>query len=138
MILTLAAAVALLHVGGAISHPATDAAVVYFTIRNDGPADALVGAETALARSATIHKSSATQPANAGGMPGMSGMSAEMMLPVQRVDVPANGTVAFAPGGYHIMLEGLKAPLEAGTSFTLRLHFTNAGWIAVQVRVESY
>jgi len=53
------------------------------------------------------------------------------------VDLPSSGTVALAPGGLHMMLFGLKAPLRTGESFPLELRFEKAGKILVQVNVEA-
>ncbi|MEN9543535.1 MAG: hypothetical protein RLZZ598_368 [Pseudomonadota bacterium] len=43
------------------------------------------------------------------------------MRPVQALDLPAGKTVEFKPGGYHLMLMGLKQPLKAGDSVPLSL-----------------
>lgn len=133
MMISLAMAAALLDVRGAVSHPASGTAVVYFTIRNNGPEDQLVGVATTVARSATIHKSMAMK-----AMHDMPGMQNEMMVAVASVDVPAHGALIFSSGGYHVMLDGLRHPLKAGMRFVVRLHFVHAGWIDVPVRVESY
>ncbi len=42
------------------------------------------------------------------------------MREVERVEIPAAGRVAFQPGGYHIMLIGLKRALKPGD----RIHLT--------------
>ena len=52
------------------------------------------------------------------------------------VDVPAHGEAVLEPGGLHIMLIGLKAPLEEGKSFALTLEFDNAGEIEVVTTIE--
>jgi copper(I)-binding protein len=53
------------------------------------------------------------------------------VMRMRRVDsgikVPAGGTVTLAPGGYHIMLIGLKNPLTAGHVFDVTLEFRHAG-----------
>lgn len=59
------------------------------------------------------------------------------MRKLDGVDLPSGGTIALAPGGLHMMLFGLKAPLRAGTSFPLELRFEKAGQILVQVNVEA-
>lgn len=70
----------------------------------------LVDAATPAAESATVHEMS------------MSG-GVMRMRPIARLDVePAKG-VALTPGGYHIMLEGLKKPLRKGESVPLSLVF---------------
>lgn len=59
------------------------------------------------------------------------------MRPVDSVEIPAGGTVELKPGGLHIMLIGLKAPLKEGESFPLTLSFAKAGTISVTVPVKS-
>ena len=59
------------------------------------------------------------------------------MRPVDGIDVPAHGSVELKPGGYHIMLMGLAAPLKDGDSFPLTLGFQNAGEVKVSVAVQS-
>jgi copper(I)-binding protein len=59
------------------------------------------------------------------------------MWPLDSVEIPAGGTVALAPHGAHIMLMGLKAPLELAQTFPLTLTFEKAGSITVEVTVES-
>ena len=51
--------------------------------------------------------------------------------------VPAGGSVVLKPGGYHIMLIGLKKPLKAGETFPLTLTFEKAGNISVTVPVQA-
>jgi periplasmic copper chaperone A len=51
------------------------------------------------------------------------------------VDVPAGGTVNFAPGMRYLLLSGLKAPLREGESFLLTLRFDKAGSQTAVVRV---
>lgn len=65
------------------------------------------------------------------------GMSGEMtMRPVESVVLPAGQTVKFMPGGYHIMLLDLAAPLEVGQTFDVTLTFANAGSVVVTVEVR--
>jgi copper(I)-binding protein len=52
------------------------------------------------------------------------------------VAIPAGGAVAFGPGGYHLMLMGLKHNLEEGQSMPLKLSFAHAGDVEIQVKVE--
>ena len=51
------------------------------------------------------------------------------------LDIPAGGSVALAPGGTHVMLEGLNGPLVAGSRFDLQLTFDKSGRMAVPVSV---
>ncbi|MFZ5556115.1 MAG: copper chaperone PCu(A)C [Pseudomonadota bacterium] len=59
------------------------------------------------------------------------------MRPVPAIDVPANGTVELKPGGLHMMLIGLKAPLREGASFPLTLNFEKQGAVTVEVPVKA-
>jgi periplasmic copper chaperone A len=58
------------------------------------------------------------------------------MRRVDAVDI-AEGSTKFVPGGYHIMLLGLKQPLKAGETFKLTLTFETAGTREVDVTVRS-
>lgn len=115
-------------VSGAWVRAAPDTAqatAAYLVIANGGPAaDALLSASSPGAMEVQVHETTKDSM-------GMSGMH-----PVARVDVPAGGSVAFAPGGYHLMVMGLKAPLKAGDRLELRLVFEHAGTIAVQAEVR--
>ena len=52
------------------------------------------------------------------------------------VEIAAGQTVAFNPGGLHLMLVDLKAQLKPGQSFPLTLTFAKAGAVTVAVTVE--
>ncbi|MEW9897735.1 copper chaperone PCu(A)C [Chitinivorax sp. PXF-14] len=58
------------------------------------------------------------------------------MRPVPQVSLPAGEAVTFKPGGLHIMLMGLKAPLQQGQKLPLTLKFERAGEVKVEVKVE--
>jgi copper(I)-binding protein len=45
------------------------------------------------------------------------------MFPVDGVDVPAGKTVKLAPGGYHVMMMGLKQQMKPGERVPLKLTF---------------
>jgi copper(I)-binding protein len=53
------------------------------------------------------------------------------------VEVPAGADLSFAPGGYHVMLMGLKQELKPGDSFPLMLTFEKAGQVTLQVAVKT-
>ena len=57
------------------------------------------------------------------------------MLPVVALEIPAGGSVDLKPGGYHIMLMGLKAPLKKGGMVMLQLKFEHAGLVDVMANV---
>ena len=123
-----------------------EAGAVYLEITNDGDVDdALVGAsvDTTVAGKAEVHETVAVEPgatdddmddpaddamddpANDDMDDGATGMME--MRPVDRVEIPAGETVALEPGGYHIMLLELAAPLEAGTTVEVTLTFEESG-----------
>lgn len=57
------------------------------------------------------------------------------MRPLTSLSIAPGKPAQLAPGGTHIMLVGLRAPLATGTSFPLTLKFQNAGEVTVQVSV---
>ena len=87
-------------------------------------ADQLVGASTPVAANAQVHET-----INDNGI--------MKMRPVAAVPIPPGQTVTLAPGGYHIMLIGLKHPLAAGQSFPLTLQFAHAPSVTVDVTVRA-
>jgi copper(I)-binding protein len=89
----------------------------YFTLHG-GPSDAtLIDVSADIAIRAEMHES----------MTGAGGMAA--MTPLRSVAVPAKATVAFAPGGRHVMLFGINAKAKAGRIYNLTLNFANGGRI---------
>jgi hypothetical protein len=52
------------------------------------------------------------------------------------VTVEPGKTVAFVPGGYHLMLVGLKAPLKEGDRIKAELTFEKAGKVEITINVE--
>jgi copper(I)-binding protein len=116
-----------LAVAGAWSRPAVAGtnAVGYLTLANSGrTADALVRVESPLAARVEMHSSSM-----AGGV-----MS---MRPEPRVAVPAGGKVAFAPGGYHLMLIGLTRTVKAGDTIPATLTFASGARLKTAFAVGS-
>lgn len=62
------------------------------------------------------------------------------MREVPTLALPGNSEQAMRHGqanGYHLMLEGLKAPLKKGDRFDLRLKFEKAGERTVKVWVQN-
>ena len=95
----------------------------YLTIRNNGAsADKLVGGSADFADSVQIHEMS-----NAGGV--------MKMRQTDGLDIPAKGSVALKPNGYHLMFQGLKQPLVAGQSVKVTLTFEHAGSAPVELKV---
>lgn len=59
------------------------------------------------------------------------------MRPVKAIEVNVGEPAVLRPGGLHIMLIGLEAPLQEGTKFPLTLRFAKAGEITVDVAVKA-
>jgi copper(I)-binding protein len=99
------------------------AGAVYLTLLNQGgAADRLMAVTTGAAMSAEIHET-------------LMEDGVAKMRPVEVFDVPAGGSVELKPGGYHIMLMGLKAPLKKGDMIMLQLKFEHAGLVDVMAHV---
>jgi copper(I)-binding protein len=58
------------------------------------------------------------------------------MRKVDAIDVTGGSTTELKPGGLHVMLIGLKAPLKAGEKFPLTLKFERAGEVKLDVEVR--
>jgi copper(I)-binding protein len=58
------------------------------------------------------------------------------MRAVKQIAIPANGSIKLQPGGFHIMLMGLKKPLLEGDRFNLTLIFKKAGTVLCPVLVK--
>ena len=102
--------------------PGQTSGAVYATLDNRGPDDRLTGAATDRAAMAMIHKSETVDGVARMRMAG-------------DVPIASGSTVVLAPGGTHILLEGLKAPLVAGETLPLELRFANGGAHKVDVRI---
>jgi periplasmic copper chaperone A len=59
------------------------------------------------------------------------------MRRVDFIEIAGGGSTKLVPGGYHIMLLGLKQPLKAGETFKLKLTFEKAGAVEVDVAVRA-
>lgn len=58
------------------------------------------------------------------------------MQAVTRVELPAHGTVEFKPGGLHLMLFGLKRPLQAGDEVPIKLSLSDGRQLEATARVR--
>jgi copper(I)-binding protein len=103
--------------------PTANAGVAYVAVTNQGgEADRIVAVEATVAPRAEMH------------MHVMDGDIASMRL-VQAVEVHPSETIAFRPGGLHIMLVDLKAPLKEGETFPLTLVFERSGRVRVDISI---
>ncbi len=57
------------------------------------------------------------------------------MVRVERMEVPAGGTLELRPGGAHLMLIGLRAPLEEGSKVPITLRFASGTVLEVELSV---
>ena len=106
--------------------PMAKTAAAYFTLKNAGAdADKLVGVSVSpdISEKADLHV-----------MQNKDGMMS--MQHVDSIPIPAKGSTALKPGGYHVMFTNLKAPFTAGKKFPLDLTFEKAGKVTVEVWVE--
>ena len=59
-----------------------------------------------------------------------------MMREVKAYEIPAGGSFELAPGGAHLMLVDLKAPLQEGGKVPLTLRFAKAGEMNIELDVR--
>ena len=88
----------------------------YLSITNHGAMDdRLLAVESSLARKTELHTMEVTNG----------------VMKMRQIDggiaVPAGKTIELAPGGFHVMLIGLKAPLNGGKNYQMTLVFEKAG-----------
>jgi copper(I)-binding protein len=97
----------------------------YLTIANKGTMpDRLIGASADFADKAQLHEMSTKD----GVM---------TMRPVEDgLMIDPGKTVTLAPGGYHLMLLGLKRPLREGEKIAISLEFERAGVVGIPFDVE--
>jgi copper(I)-binding protein len=100
--------------------------VGYLTLVNVGGKPVkLLRVESPVARSVTVHQTS-----QAGGVSSMRPVT-------DGLTIPPGGTVAFAPGGYHLMLMGLTRGQALGGKVPLTLVFDAGRRIRIELSVES-
>ena len=104
--------------------PGAKVGAVYLQISGSCGADALVGAESAVAGKVEIH----TMFREDGKM---------LMRAIPQLAVPANERVTLQPGGLHIMLLDIKQPLKEGERVELTLLFEKAGRVPVVANVAA-
>jgi periplasmic copper chaperone A len=102
------------------------AAAGYLTLTNEGAsADVLLGATSDAAERVELHETTTTP----------EGVSSMRPLP-DGVPIGPGETVTLKPLGRHLMLLGLKAPLQEGETLTMQLNFKHAGAVAVAFTVK--
>lgn len=98
----------------------------FLTVRNTGElGDRLVAAESEVADRVQLH------------MTRMEDGVMQMRQVEGGIDVPAGGVTELKPGSFHVMLMGLKAPLQEGASFPVTLTFERAGSVTIEVPIRA-
>ncbi len=106
----------------------TTGAVYFRNLRNRGAtSDRLIWAQSPVSARVSLHRMQ---------------LEGEVMRmrEVAAIELPAKSELRMghsSANGYHLMLEGLKAPLKDGDSFPLTLRFERAGEKTVQIHVQT-
>ena len=104
--------------------PGLEVTAAFFSLNNKTPITCeLHGAETPVASSIEMHTHSHQQ----GVM---------QMRQLQSITVPAGEAVIFEPGGFHLMLFGVKQPLVVGEYYPLTLFFQGCAEQTVMAQVR--
>lgn len=105
--------------------PGATTGVAYLKISNRGSEpDLLLAIESPGAAMAELHESKTVD--GVATMPG-----------VKAIEIAPGATVEMKPGGLHLMLMGLKAPLKQGSELPLDVKFARAGKISARLLVKS-
>jgi len=108
---------------GRATPPGAKIAAGYMTIRNDASApDRLIAATSPAAEKVETHVT-------------MKEGDVFRMRQVTGYDVPAHGSFELKPGGAHLMLVNVKAPLQEGAKVPLTLRFERAGEVKTELQV---
>jgi periplasmic copper chaperone A len=97
---------------------------VYFVLQNhSAAADELTGVSSEIAQAVEMHQST---------------MEGDVMQMQQVMSVPIEGKegIEFAPGGYHVMLIGLKQDVKLGDQIQVTLNFADHEDITISVPVQ--
>jgi copper(I)-binding protein len=104
--------------------PGVDAAAVYFTVKNTGAKPVtIIGVTSTIAAHVMVHET-----ATVDGMSRMRMKDKIVLAPGQ--------TVAFAPEGLHVMLNGFKYDVAVGDTVVLSLKLDGGGQVSVPALVR--
>jgi copper(I)-binding protein len=102
--------------------PAAKVGGGYLTLTNKGTViDTLLGASSEIADRVEVHK-----------MEMVDGIMKMRPVP-EGLEIPAGQTAELAPGGYHLMLMGLKRPITQGERIPLTLKFEKSNPVDVEL-----
>lgn len=92
----------------------------YFTLHGGAIDRTLTGVRSPVARLVELHETMK-----------MSGMGGMTMTPVGQVALPAGKSVAFAPGGKHLMLFDVATAIKPGDTIPLSFNFADGKALTV-------
>lgn len=105
--------------------PGQEQTAAYFALHNAGRREhALVKVSSPAARTVELH----TTVKDNGMM---------KMRPVPKIEIPPGGAVRLEPGGYHIMLIGLRQPLQEQARVPLTLGFEDGSEKTITAAVRA-
>lgn len=96
----------------------------FLTLKATGAADRVVSASSPVAEKVELHET-------------IRDGNVMRMREVPQLVVPAGEKVVLQPGAQHIMLIGLKKPLNRGESFPLTITFEKAPAVTITVTVQA-
>jgi copper(I)-binding protein len=96
----------------------------FLTLKATGAADRVVSASSPVAEKVELHET-------------VRDGNVMRMREVPQLVVPAGEKIVLQPGGHHIMLIGLKKPLNRGESFPLTITFEKAPAVTITVTVQA-
>ena len=115
----------------------TSLGAVYLSISSkDGDELTDVSVDPSIAAMAQIHEMVMATADTSMSMTSDAPTGEMVMQEVDSVVIDAGGSVDLMPGGYHIMLMEIAAPLELGAKFDVTLTFATAGKITVVAEVR--
>ncbi|NPA58050.1 MAG: copper chaperone PCu(A)C [Aquificae bacterium] len=104
--------------------PTMKNSALFMTIINDGDEDdELIEVKGDISKMIQIHRT-----VNENGV--------MKMVHVEKIEIPAHSKVELKPGGYHVMLMGLKRPLKEGEKIKFTLVFKKSGEIQIEAPVR--
>lgn len=107
-----------------LAPPGAQATAAFMVLRNEADKEtALVKVDNPVSKISELHNH-----INDGGV--------MKMRQVKSIEIKAKGEAALKPGGYHVMMIELKAPMKEGDSIPLTLHFADGSTKKVDVPVR--
>jgi len=104
--------------------PGQSNSAIFMMLKNNSPLSvSLIKAQSAVAENVELHAH-------------MVDNGVMKMRQVPEIAVPGNGSIKLQPGGYHIMLIGLKQDLNEGDKVRVRLYFSNGSMSIVELPVK--